>query len=352
MIVKEKESPRPTDAMGKAGYEAEKQMAFFLRRAFAESPDVMVFNDVMYQRNGERAQIDHLVIHRFGFVIVESKSVTGTVEVNEHLEFVRKSGGRRSGMRSPIEQGRLQAQLLQDLLNDAKESLRPKKLFGKVQPYFGDERFTVFVAISDQGVIERNGANPPELMKAERVVKEIVEKTNRYQQTQGVKGLVNFLAAGKEKTKELEEHQVAAFTDAEMESIKAFLTEQCKATVTAKRPTRTAVAAKAVTAEKPVREKKEVAAKQEIAADEAGGASPSGFKCGDCPSTDVEILYGRYGYYLRCRACEAKKTVPQKCEVCGSKAKLRKKGNRFFRDCESCAAPVLLHCNPVSAENV
>src|SRR5690606_6523223 len=93
-------------------------------------------------------------------VIIESKSITGTVEVNEHLEFVRKSGGRRLGMRSPIEQGRLQAQLLQNVLSDAKESLRPKKFFGKVQPSFGDQRFQVFIAISDQGVIERKGGNP------------------------------------------------------------------------------------------------------------------------------------------------------------------------------------------------
>ncbi|MDA8744852.1 NERD domain-containing protein, partial [Rubripirellula amarantea] len=141
MIEKEKESSRPSDPMGNAGYEAEKQMAFFLRRAFGESSDVLVFNDITLERGGERAQIDHLVVHRFGFVIVESKSVTGTVEVNEHHEFIRRYRGKRSGMRSPIEQARLQAQLLQNLLNDSKESLRPKKLLGKLQPHFGDDRF-------------------------------------------------------------------------------------------------------------------------------------------------------------------------------------------------------------------
>ncbi|WP_372717770.1 nuclease-related domain-containing protein [Novipirellula sp.] len=339
MIVKEKESARPTDPMGNAGFEAEKQMAFFLRRAFAESSDVLVFNDVTYERNGERAQIDHLVMHRFGFVIVESKSVTGTVEVNEHHEFVRTSGGRRAGMRSPIEQGRLQAQLLQNLLNDTKESLRPKKLFGKVQPYFGDERFTVFVAISDQGVIERNGANPPELMKAERVVKEIVEKTNRYQQSQGVNGLVNFLAAGKEKTKELEGHQVAAFTDHEMEAIKEFLTSQCRGGA-------------AVKTAKPNVVSKQVATVNEVAsAKNPTTAATFAVQCDDCKTTDVEILYGRYGYYLRCRACEATRTVPQKCEVCSGKAKLRKKANCFYRDCQTCGTPVLLHTNPANAES-
>ncbi len=82
-------------------------MVFFLRCEFAEKTDVIVFNDIAFARSGEKAQIDHLVLHRFGFAIVESKSIAGTVEVNEHHEFVRTYDGKRSGMRSPIEQARL-----------------------------------------------------------------------------------------------------------------------------------------------------------------------------------------------------------------------------------------------------
>ncbi|TWU23246.1 Nuclease-related domain protein [Novipirellula galeiformis] len=339
MILKEKESARPTDPMGNAGYEAEKQMAFFLRRAFAESPEVMVFNDVTFERNNERAQIDHLVLHRFGFVIIESKSITGTVEVNEHLEFIRKSGSRRAGMRSPIEQGRLQAQLLQSLLNDAKESLRAKKMFGKIQPHFGDQRFQVFVAISDQGVIERKGANPPELMKAERVVNEIVKKTETYQKTQGVKGFVNYLTAGKKEMKQLEEHHIPAFTDEEMESVKDFLASRRRGAAAAKSP-------------KPPAVPKKVAIAKEVASTQpSNGAPPFEVKCDGCDAKDVEILYGRYGYYFRCRVCDTKKTVPQKCEVCSEKAKLRKKANCFYRDCQSCGTPILLHTNPAESES-
>ncbi|EMI44545.1 nuclease-related domain-containing protein [Rhodopirellula sp. SWK7] len=337
MIVKEKDSARPTDPMGNAGYEAEKQMAFFLRRAFAESDDVLVFNDVTFERNGERAQIDHLVLHRFGFVIVESKSITGTVEVNQHQEFVRNSGGRRLGMRSPIEQARLQVQLLQKLLNDAKESLRPKKLLGTLQPHFGDERFQVFVAISDKGVIERNGSNPPELMKAERVVKEIMEKSSNYQQTQGVKGFVKFVTSGAEEAKQLDKHHVGPFTDQEMKLVTDFLTSRYKGVAKEQRPNASAIPSR-------------VAAKTEAASPkEASSASTPTIKCDACGGTDVEILYGRYGYYLQCRNCAAKKTVPQKCEVCDGKAKLRKKGICFYRDCETCGTQNLLHTNPKSS---
>lgn len=57
MILKEKTSRCPTDKFGLAGYQAEKQMAFYLRRAFGEMPDVFGFNDLRFERNGEVAQI-------------------------------------------------------------------------------------------------------------------------------------------------------------------------------------------------------------------------------------------------------------------------------------------------------
>ena len=50
MILKEKSSLSPTDKFGQAGYQAEMQMAFYLRRAFGELPDVYVFNDLRFGR--------------------------------------------------------------------------------------------------------------------------------------------------------------------------------------------------------------------------------------------------------------------------------------------------------------
>lgn len=79
MIVLEKQGERPSNPLLAAGFDAEAQMAFYLRRAFGDATDVFVFHDLRLSRNGERAQMDHLVFHRFGFVIVESKSITADV---------------------------------------------------------------------------------------------------------------------------------------------------------------------------------------------------------------------------------------------------------------------------------
>ena len=141
MIAKEKTSKTPTDKFGKAGFASERQMAFYLRREFAETPDVFVFNDLRIRRNGETAQIDHLVLHPFGAFLIESKSVTGTIHVNEQHEFVREFSGRTTGMKSPVTQVRMQSALLKKVLDDEKESLRRKVIFGLLQAGFPASRF-------------------------------------------------------------------------------------------------------------------------------------------------------------------------------------------------------------------
>ncbi len=241
-------------------------------------------------------------------------------------------------MRSPIEQGRLQSQLLSKLLNDAKESLRPKKLLGQIQPGFDDNRFQVIVAISDQGVIERKNCNPPELMKAERAVKEIVDKMEFYRQTQGVKGFVKYLTAKGDEAKHLEDHHVHPFTDQEMTALRDLLMAQ---RVTAPKPPRQTPPPIPVDVSAP---------KAIVASSNAEQTVAHGVKCDSCSDPDVEILYGRYGYYVHCRRCDAKKTVPQKCETCGSKAKIRKQAECFYRVCETCSTEKLLHANPSKSE--
>ena len=50
------------------GHEAEKQMAFYLKRSFQDSKDAHIISDLRLEMNRDFAQIDHLISHRFGFV--------------------------------------------------------------------------------------------------------------------------------------------------------------------------------------------------------------------------------------------------------------------------------------------
>jgi hypothetical protein len=144
-------------------------MAFYLRRAFAEAPDVLVFNDLRVERNGEIAQIDHLILHRWGMIIIESKSVTSRVKINEREEWSRLWDGRDRGMASPVLQAKRQADLLRRLLDDHALDL-VGKVFGLMQVRFGAMPIDLLVAISDDGVIQRTKKNPlPEVMKADQI---------------------------------------------------------------------------------------------------------------------------------------------------------------------------------------
>ena len=160
MIVKTHDAQPTQDKFQRAGDEAEKQMAHYLKRAFGDAPDVHVFHNLRFKHGSEVAQIDHLIFHRAGMIIVESKSVTSAVRINEREEWTRQWNGDWKGMPSPILQARRQADLLRNFLQAHKEELRGKVLLGLKQATFAAFMIDVLVAISDQGVVQHQGALP------------------------------------------------------------------------------------------------------------------------------------------------------------------------------------------------
>ena len=67
MILKEIDGKANLNKIQKFGHDAEKQMAFYLKRAFQDKSDLVVINDLRIQMDDDTAQIDHLIIHKFGF---------------------------------------------------------------------------------------------------------------------------------------------------------------------------------------------------------------------------------------------------------------------------------------------
>lgn len=179
MILKEKKLANLTDARQKAGEEAEKQMAFYLQRAFRKRDDCFVINDLRIIHDGDVVQIDHLVISTFGLFIVESKSVHGTISINQHGDWKRIYNNEVTGMPSPVLQGQEQGRILKELLRENAEQVLGKILFGKVQKGFLYCPISTYVAISDSGIIDR-GMDVPELLKADVVAGAIIKKLDGY----------------------------------------------------------------------------------------------------------------------------------------------------------------------------
>lgn len=133
MILKEKEFTNPSDPRRKAGEEAEKQMAFYLQRAFRKRDDCFVINDLSITHDGEPAQIDHLIVSPYGLVIIESKSCHSTIIVDEFNRWARTFNGKPEGMQSPVLQAEEQGKILMGLLRSNTERLLGKMLMGNVQ---------------------------------------------------------------------------------------------------------------------------------------------------------------------------------------------------------------------------
>ncbi|QQK64464.1 NERD domain-containing protein [Cobetia sp. cqz5-12] len=154
MIAKEKEAYSGDDERARYGHRQEEDVAFHLRRAFGDDPEVVIFNDLRLKHGEENAQIDHLVMHPFGFIIIESKSITGEVRVNAAGEWQRSYRGNWTGLKSPLRQAELQQDILKRLLIEHRTHLM-NKTFG-LQGGFAGRQWRVLCAVSSNAIVHRD----------------------------------------------------------------------------------------------------------------------------------------------------------------------------------------------------
>jgi len=321
MIVKERiaDEHHDTGLMASAGARAEAQMAHYLKRAFGDDPLVRVFHDLRLPDVGEAAQIDHLVLYRGGLVLIESKSVTSKVRINRENEFSRLWNGHWQGMPSPVQQLKRQSDFLQALLRSHKSELRRKVLFGLLQQGFGNVPFDHLVAISDTGLIDRQpGSSQLPVMKADQIVDEIRRHMAYHD--------VSFLTFGTRK--ESGDAPWVRFEPDEMERITAFLLSRhtpCREPVAAEPSIALIAAPPSAPLPRP----------------QAAQSPPS---CRYCHVTDVAVHYGR-NYYLVCTACRQNTPIDLTCGRCDEKARIRKEGLTFHKECQACGLGVVYHRN-------
>ena len=295
MILKEFIDKEYKDFKRKAGHAAEKQMAFYLKRDFQEAKRVFVLNDVQINVGDDNAQIDHLIVYPAGFVLIESKSVSGEVTVNEYADWIRNTKGKKQGMPSPIIQAQNQAKVLKRFLEKEKENH-----FWRMPVSF---HYDIFVAISDKGLINREyKGNLNELCKADQV-----------------SGKIKNLAATKLKT------NGSKSIDFENSAEIAFFLSSFK---------------------KPRKVKKKVQEERPHFLIKTLRKEPLK-TCMKCGSSKLKILYGR-SYYFKCLSCEANTPLKSfmNCANAECKPRLRKSKKEFFKECESCKSSVLFFLNP------
>lgn len=271
-----------------SGVNQEKDVAFYLRRKFKNSKDFIVFNDYSFEYDGEKAQIDHLIIHSYGFVILESKSIQGEVFVNGKGEWTRTVESSRKGIPSPIKQANLQKDLLCRMLCNYADKMLGKML--GIQESFGGRRWDVFGVVSNDSILHRN--NMPneindKIIKSEDVGESVFKI--------GHKGLMSMIPSTDPK-----------FTQSEILKIAEFLSEYSKGLNLVKKINKVSDCSEYIISCK---------------------------KCGE--SKHISDKYGKYGYYIHCTECGTNTSMKVPCPECNSlNVRVNKSKNIYTLKCE------------------
>ncbi len=350
MIIKDKAAKSGTSAKEKAGIKQELDVAFYLRRAFKDHEQVFVFNDLKFRHNQETAQIDHLVFYPYGFVLIESKSITGEVKVNVEEEWTRSYNGKWQGMPSPIKQVELQQRLFREMLFEHKAELLGNNL-GLMQEGFGGRCWNNLCAVSSNAIIDRE-VMPNKISK--QIVKSefLVEKLNSILKLRNaVFNAINILDTRPK------------FTQSEMATICKFILSQDVVEKASRKitpqlstaPNFNIAADKTPSALSTSVLKNDAVwqapTDKEAPKLEAAASPPSSLpspikklqltckKCGLGPK--LTASYGKYGYYIVCDNCSGNTSMKQSCPSCKSKkTKVSKKREIYTLNCQECEVAI------------
>lgn len=338
-----------------AGVRAERQMAFYLRRAFASSDDHAVLNNIWITAGGDTAQIDHLVISRWGLVIIESKSVSTRVRVNQRGEWMRLMGGSWQGMPSPILQATRQRDFLRTVLSANKAKLLGRGLLVG-QKDFENFSMDVMVAVSDHGIIDRvGGADPKEVFKADQIpmcVKELLELRRREigalfslrSSYVGIEQVELSRLAGFLRNFERPVEDPQAEAPSTSSEIRELRQPERRETVPppAVPPPASPPAADPPAAVAPAAASLSVAPQSTASVNAPSPSAPpagagsanaaphgAGHRCRHCNGSDLVIRWGKYGYYFKCLGCSGNTPLPVLAD--GNRPTLRKENLHFYR---------------------
>lgn len=329
----------------RAGAEAEKDMAHYLHRDFRNDEEVFVLHDLRLEDREQPeqdgspgvCQIDHLVVHRWGLFIIESKSVTEEVRVRSDGsggdEWTRVYRKKETGMPSPIRQAQRQADFLREFLQRHREEMLgryslgfrtvAKIVNGTDQRGFKNAPIQLMIAVSDTGRIKRIGGweEPREpfrvfVAKADLVPDKIGQELMAHRKRAGS-------GYGMWNMEEGEPKQVADFLAAHHAGRPGAKPARSKWT--------------------PPTQDRKLPPNKSASAEHVQDAA-----CKHCGSQDLTALSGKYGYYWKCGACQKNTTMPAVCSACGAKkgrdseVRVRKDKTTYFRDCQACGTSEII----------
>ncbi len=116
MILKELDPFRGSEADVAARLQADR-MAYYLRRHFRRSTEVDVLNELQVLSGNVVAQLDHLLVHPFGFLLIAREPLSGAIRIDGEGRWQRWQDGQLVDAGSPITHAYVQVLLMKSFLD-------------------------------------------------------------------------------------------------------------------------------------------------------------------------------------------------------------------------------------------
>lgn len=304
-------------AILRAGVKGEKESAYFLDFHFKNSKNSILIHDLRLEHNDRVAQIDHLLLTRaMDFWVLETKHFSSGLKIDEHDQFLRWNSWRKcyEGMPSPLEQAERQGAVLRDFIASLDW---PTRAGIKLMPTI---KARVLISPNARLDLPKRLGNAAEAtLKADVFMKHFQAEVDK----EGV--LATLAMAAKIVSRE---------TIAEMARLLIAGHKPHVVDYAAKLGMRSTLAASAPPA--PPAPPVTVPPTR----------TDTACLCKHCQSSDVEMVYGKYGYYFKCRSCARNTPPPNGCDKKGCSSRIRKSGPEFTQYCEACGWERPLHTNP------
>jgi ssDNA-binding Zn-finger/Zn-ribbon topoisomerase 1 len=288
----------------RAGIKGENEARYLIDFSFQNSANNVVIHDLRLDIDGRVAQIDHLVINRSLMTFVlETKHFNGGVKINDSGEFLRWNTYKNvyEGMPSPIAQNERHISVLKAAFGVID---MPTRLGLRLMP-----SFCPYVLISSSARIDR-----PKKYDTSTVIKSDVLESTIMQKFDKL-GVFDTLGAAAKLVAPETLEDIAR----KLCALHAPISVDYKAKFGISDIDEVEIVS-------PVSEQPE---KQQDATSEK-------HTCRECGSSNIGIQYGKFGYYFKCLDCDGNTSIKVACEKEGCKARLRKEGSKFFRECVTC----------------
>lgn len=305
-------------SMLRAGIKGEQESIYQIDFNFKDNNNFVVLHDLRFEINGNVAQIDHLIINRIlDIYCLETKHFHSGIKISDGGEFMQFIPSKKIyvGMPSPIAQNERHIKVLQDIFKLCIDM--PTRLGWTITPNFHSR-----ILVNNSALVYRSKKFDSScVMKSDQFFTSFRKDMDGTSLTSLAKvvsteTIENIALQLKSLHMPIKFNYRAKFGLDKTEDIKLQ--------------------------EKVIKQPEVI---EQSPQTEVIESTENVHSCKKCNSKNVKIQYGKFGYYYKCSDCDGNTNIKVECSVAGHSAKLRKDGNRFFKDCADCKSSNLYYEN-------